>query len=195
MKYLKSLRYVAVIGLTMISAHASAAETSLPEQPTFYITPQIGNVNLSIDGEYTLSNTNLSEDNIESGIAAGIQTESNIVLEVGVLYSDSIDLFDFGDTYNFSQIQALVGYEFQPNEHFIFTPKIGFSFWDLEGEEGIFLNPGNEATSSLDGNDFIWSLDFEFPVYEHVNIHFSYANNNFEFGKAETTTFGVTFEF
>ncbi|TQV71533.1 porin family protein [Aliikangiella marina] len=180
---------IVLLGLSLLALDLHA------QQPSFYLIPQVGNVNLSIDSDYTLSNVKLNEDNIESGITAGLITDSHLMVELSILHSDSIDFFDIGDTYNFSQYQLMLGYQVELNEHIRFIPKVGLSFWDLDGEEGVFLNPGTEATSNLDGNDLYWSLGFDFPVTERISLQLSYANNGYEFGRTETTSFGVRFEF
>jgi len=189
MKILTTTKILLVIATVALSGQLKA------QQPGYYFMPEIGNVNLSIDSRFTLSNSKLNEDNIETGITGGYRTDNNLLFEVSWLHSDSVDFIDLGETYNFRNARIMLGYQMALNKHINFVPKVGFTFWELEGEEGIFLNPGPEATSRLSGNDLYWSLGFEMPVSENVKLQLNHANNGYEFGRTETTSFGVVIEF
>ncbi|WP_444994835.1 outer membrane beta-barrel protein [Aliikangiella sp. IMCC44359] len=185
-------KFLTVIGCCAVSY------SSLASNGSFFVTPQVGDVNTKIKMEYTFENNDnpqLSSDNIEVGVSAGYQFNSDFSIEAVLLRNDTADVFEMGDTYNIDQKQLMLGYTFKVNQHFQIVPKIGISYWEFDGKEGSFLNPGPEEESHFSGSELVWKLAFEIPINNLIQLQLTYSDNNYDFGKAQTTSFGVKFEF
>ena len=84
-----------------------------------------------------------------------------------------------------------MGYQYDINEYFRLVPRIGFNWRELEGQEGIFLNPASRATSLLDDNDIFWRIDFDFLESENFSPQLNDSDINLEVGSVEATSLGV----
>jgi hypothetical protein len=161
----------------------------------FYVTPGIGRGEIKVKPEYSFSGQKQTNNNFGLGAAVGYEFDSNVLVESHFYRSETDSIFSAFDSYRFSQTRFLIGYAFDVNLKFRIIPKIGYSQWDLDGEEGMFLNPGDEERSSIDGNTSFAQIDFEFPIRDWFSINTSYTNTNFDFGKVQTIHAGVKFKF
>lgn len=161
----------------------------------FYLTPGIGRGEIEIKSGFAFENRESSHNDFGLGGTVGYEFESNFLVEGDFYRSETDSIFELFDSFRLSQTRVLVGYAFDVVPRFRIIPKVGYSSWTLKGEEGIFLNPGDELRSSIDGDTTFVQLDFEFPIKDWFSINTSYINNNFDFGKAESIRVGVKFKF
>ncbi len=161
----------------------------------FYLTPGIGRGEIDIKSEYSFSGESDSNYNFGFGGTLGYEFDSNLLIEGNFYRSETDSIFNAIDSYRFSQTRFLVGYAFDVAAKFRIIPKVGYSSWELDGEEGELFNPGDEARSSIDGDTTFAQIDFEFPIRDWFSINASYTNTHFDFGKAQALHAGVKFKF
>jgi len=180
-------RIIALLSLLFVHLSSYAGD--------FYVTPGIGRGDVKVKSEYSFSGRKQSNNDFGFGASVGYEFDSNLLVESNFYRSETDSIFSAFDSYRFSQTRFLLGYAFDVNPYFRIIPKIGYSSWDLDGEEGIFLNPGDEERSNVDGNTSFAQVDFEFPIKDWFSINASYTNTNFDFGKAQSINAGVKFTF
>ena len=88
-----------------------------------------------------------------------------------------------------------VGYRLKTNESFSFLAKAGVSFWDLDVEEGFFLNPGPELGGGSDGTDLFIEVGGEFRIGERFGITLIHSRDSYDVGDSSATRIGVRYYF
>ena len=138
-----------------------------------------------------------SDDELGGNIALtfGVNNSSGIVFAGSLSETANFTLFNAIDGFEISERSVMLGYSVNVARNFRIVPIIGFSFWDLEAEEGRFLNPGPEETREMSGVDDFFRLNLEFPVGQLIHLTASYINADYDFGDLDAYRFGVKFVF
>ena len=135
------------------------------------------------------------EDTFLEGLIVGYRFDAGGIAELAYSDSDSDGLLGLSDSLNLGEIRLSGGYAIALGERFSLAPKIGISFWSLEGSEGIFLNPGPEETRELDGEDVFFELTGGFEITQRWGLFLSHSRGNYDFGDANATKLGGRFYF
>ena len=147
----------------------------------------IGRIYVSRD--YGIDNDSDSSASTDFNIGLGSRIGSNIIVEYIYARSDGHSFLGMGDSYDLKQRQILIGYQFSMSGSLSVTPKLGVSNWRLTGREGVFLNPGKEGSSSLEGRDVIVSVELGWSIFDNLSIGLNNSWSNTEFGSALSTAF------
>lgn len=126
-------------------------------------------------------------------LKAGYQWSNNAVIEYNPTANCSTDSFFWGDSYCFGEAKLLVGYAVQLSESVWLVPMVGVSRWEFEAEEGVFLNPGEEAVKEFDGTDETFKVDLDFRGSGNFSFNVNYSHTSFDYGV--TNNIGVGFKY
>jgi len=153
-----------------------------------------GKSNLGIDPDYRIG---LGESSFNAGTLwarGGYRFSNGFLVEVGYVYYATADFFNYDDEYELNDKQAAIGYAYVL-ESWRFVGKAGYAFWRLDGEEGKFLNPGDEEELHATGSDPVWTLAVEKLFSSMFGMSLSYQKSDREFGDIELYDLGFNFEF
>ena len=154
----------------------------------------LGATDVTISEQFTFSNERESNVAVSAGLELAYRWPEGFHLETSYIFSNDLD-FGIVDSYDLSQFNILFGYSFKLSESVTFTPKVGFSSWDLHTREGALFNPGPEDRFEYDGTDFTYELDLEIPIGYDLTFNLGYENTDFDFGEISITNLGLSFEF
>ncbi|WP_226894471.1 MULTISPECIES: outer membrane beta-barrel protein [Pseudoalteromonas] len=186
MKKMISLTALTLL-ISSFSSHANEAQIRMGVE--------LGTSKIAVDKDFAILKEDFDTDGLSINYVLGYKFANNVVTEANVAYSSSDILFGTFDSYETYEIKAMAGYSFDLATYFKVVPMVGFSHWELETKQGLFLNPGPEAEEEFSGTDFTYKVRFEVPVSDLVLLSLSYANTEAEFGRNETTQIGILFEF
>jgi hypothetical protein len=183
-------RLVAMLFLLWSSACAFADGVN-------YAGAQFGSGEIEVNRRYSVGDRHKESIFGWSGFF-GHKFGPGIIVESGLLFYTSDDLFGSGDTYDLYRGDLLLGYEFRFAEDFRLTPKIGVNRARLVLRDDAFLSFSDDQDGSQEisyGNNAIWVLAGEYRITDFVQLVLSHDNVGYDFGRAEITRFGVKFEF
>ncbi|MBM0107383.1 hypothetical protein JM946_21805 [Steroidobacter sp. S1-65] len=180
-----------LIAVTLLSAFG--LETARAGEDEWQITPRGFSGDLDIKRPYTGVNGSRTDADL-AGIGCGIGylTPVGIVAAIGADGGAEFDLFGAFDSYSFDQQFVAVGYQFELGNGWRFVPMVGRTRWRLESEEGLFLNPGPEASEVVRGYDYYWEASVSRRISEAVALGISYKQGDYRFGQSRATAFMVT---
>ena len=181
------------LALLLLSFSSFALSETVPGH--FTVSAAYGVSEFDIEREYLLEEDDYDESaNAYGEILAGFIFTNGLVLEAGFISQAGIDLFGANDSYDVFESVVEVGYTFG-NDKFKITPKIGYSFWDLEVKEGEFLNPGPEERRESDGSDPYLKLSAEYYWTESFAGSLFYRHSDYDFGNINTWGLGLRYVF
>jgi hypothetical protein len=183
------LTILAAGALLALQGTANAAESE------FQITPRAGVGDLRIDQFEGVDDNLADTDTYGLGVGVGFLTPIGIVFEAGADNFGDFDLFNTFDSFNLSQKFASVGYQFELGEGWRLVPRVGRAHWKLRSEEGRIFNPGPEEVRSISGDNYFWEASISRRISRVVTLGMNYRQGNFDFGRARTASFVVTFGF
>ena len=130
---------------------------------------------------------------ISAFIYAGYVFENGFLIDVQ--YNSLTDdiLAGANDNLHLNSFDVLVGYRFISDKLYI-EPKIGFSSWDLELEEGAFLNPGPEQKSEASGSDPLLSFSVGYNFSPSFGMSLQYKYLDIEDGNADSLSLVFDFQ-
>ena len=154
----------------------------------YYLLGGIGIGEIDIKPAFQVNNTNINNDNFDYHGFVGYRFDNNIQLELGYANHGALDLdiLDIGDNSKVSEYLFLAGYRFEISEKVMVIPRAGYSRWEHESKEGIFLNPGSEIQISQHGNNQIYMLS----VFEDI-FYMTYQSTDYDFGSLTSLIIGV----
>ncbi len=135
------------------------------------------------------------ENTTVGGLIVGYRFDTGGIAELTYSGADSDNLLNLGDSLSLDEIRLSGGYAVALGKRFSLTPKIGISFWRLEGSEGILLNPGPEEVRKLDGEDVFFELTGGFEITSRWTLFLSHSRGNYNFGDSSATRLGGSFNF
>ncbi|MCW8997276.1 MAG: outer membrane beta-barrel protein [Kangiellaceae bacterium] len=189
-----SLITIFIIALFSFNLQAEEAEENKEEEGIWEIGFILGATDVSISDRYTFSNEKESSVSLSAGWELGYHWPKGYHLETSYIVSNDLDL-GITDSYDLTQFNVLFGYSYKITDSITFTPKIGFSSWDLDTREGALFNPGPEETFEYDGMDLTYELNLEVPIGYDLTFNLAYENTNFDFGEISIANLGLSFEF
>lgn len=162
----------------------------------FYVAPHLVAKKIKIDEDFLIPGFDDSENLYGYGVIAGYKTPFNLLFELGYEASENLSaLGSTFDNYELTQLKLGVGIEIPISERVSIVPKLGRQRWDLNAEEGQFMNPGPEADFRFKGRDNFGQIDTEIQLGRLIALDFSYLYSNTEFGNIKSYNAGVQFEF
>lgn len=157
---------------------------------------RVGGGSLELKEKFTIDDYNSGDHLKGVGLSIGYTWDNNVVLDVGIesTSEDIIAFLDF-DSMSFFSRNIAVGYRFG-NEKIYWVPQIGYSRWDLDFEEGQFLNPGPEERMELaEGEDLFWKLTAGYKISKNFAFTFSFRQLDTHIGKSNASMLGFVVEF
>ena len=159
---------------------------------------EFGRMSVDVGSEYTFENEEEANEDLLGGFMAGYKFDNNAIVAFNYTYATGLasdGLFGAFDHYDLSEQTLLVGYSFDVARYLRIVPMAGWTRWSLTGEEGAFLNPGEEEELSEDGRSFVPRINFEIPFGELIQANIAYQRGNYDFGDASSWRVGLKFEF
>jgi hypothetical protein len=178
-----------------ICLFAILALLPLAAQAGGFVGVKSGFGSIDVKPEYAIDEQIPDDGDIFSvGVFGGYNFDSGLVVEGGGSAEISEDIFE---SYDVSQLIAMMGYTFRPGGDFTIVPKLGFSMWELSTYDSGFLDffgDGAEA-HTYDGTDLIWALEGEYSITRLIQLNLSYTQGSYDFGDLDSFRFGVEFDF
>lgn len=193
-----SQQWLALVPLFFISTELRADEQQNTSQGKVILGIEIGTSSFDLEKQLLdeIDPADIDDDGVSATYSAAYRWSNNIVVEGSLNYAGNVFFnFGLGDFYDTAEAKLLVGYTIPVAEHFRLVPMVGVSSWDIEIQEGAFLNPGPEAEAEADGTDLSYKLSAEFPFSSGFVLSLSYANTQTDIGDLSMTQAGVKFEF
>lgn len=138
------MKKVIAISLCCIASQTYALEKGV------FIGGNIGRSDIELDRNF--QDERDSHNAAAIGLSAGYMFENNIVTQINATGSENISILGAIDRHNLQHADLSFGYQFSW-ERLRITPAIGIAKWELNSEEGQFLNPGPEVKAKLSGED------------------------------------------
>ena len=173
----------------------TCSTTSYAQEGVVILGLEFGGSPIEINSELAVLDDEFDYDGYAFGYILGYRWNSNMVVETNLNYASNDSFFKAFDYYETYEAKLMLGYSIEVNDNFRIVPLVGYTRWELEAKEGLFLNPGPEEESKADGTDFTYKLRMDFPIGELVVLSASYTKSNLEIGDIKLTQFGVKFEF
>lgn len=131
---------------------------------------------------------------ISTSLYLGYMLNNAIVIDLA--YGEITDDIVLGavDNIHFKTYEALLGYRFY-FEKFYLEPKLGYAKWNVELEEGAFLNSGPEQKIEESGSDPLVALVAGYKFLPVFGMSISYKYIDFGYGSADSVYLGFDFEF
>jgi hypothetical protein len=181
--------FLILLALVSLTPPAFAAES------TFQISPRLGRGEMRIAEFQGISNRREEISALNMGGTVGFTTPIGVVLEAGIGMQSNFDWWSAVDDYTLSQQYLAVGYQIDFAKGWRFVPKAGRARWKLQSEEGMFLNPGPEATKVIRGYEHFWEAQLSRRISDVVSLGAAYQEGEFDFGRARSISFVATFGF
>ncbi len=178
---------IVVVFLSSFSFRAFSSE--------FFIAPEVGYSNLEFDGQFSLDGNSDSTDGVALGMSAGYQFDSNLLVEANISSTSNYDFLGAFDKYTVNEFKLLLGYRIHLSKYVKIIPKVGYSIWDLEAEEGQFLNAGPEDEINLSGKDLFGQISMQFSTTDNFHIYLYHSHYDIEFGEMATSGVGFKINF
>lgn len=182
---MKRIIYAAVLALSSSPLYAGNA----------LIMPELGRSVVNIRAGHSASGLADHDVGFTVGVLGGYKFESNIILALSHSYTDTDLFWGAGDNYQVIEFGILGGYSFEVAPRLRVTPMVGWGYWKLSSTEGELFNSGPEERREFHGRDPFWRLNLEIPLSKLVQLNISYLHADYDFGRSESTRFGVKFEF
>jgi len=161
----------------------------------FQLAPRVGMGRLHIASDHAVSRVDEQVDAIALGVTIGVVTPVDVMFEVGAFgywntaFSNSDDLNNAGteDRHTVDQWTFALGYQFETDNGFLITPKVGRMSWKLSERGG---HPGPEG----EGTDNFWQLTLQKRLAKWFAVGVDLRGGALEFGSARSITAIATFE-
>ena len=150
--------------------------------------------NVQVTPDFDLS-SGAQDTTFVANLNGGWEFDNGLILMGETGETDQINFLGLGDAVEVNVYKFGVGFGVAAAERFRVHGAIGVAFWELEARESIFLNPGPEATGSIDGEDLYLNFGGEFLANEALSVVFLYNYNDYDFGDATAVRVGVRFRF
>lgn len=160
----------------------------------FTVTGAVGKTNLGIDSDYRIGVERTSFDAGTLSLMGGYRFSNGFLVEAGYVTYATFEFFNAFDEYELGEWQAAVGYSYELGR-WRFVAKAGYAFWQLDSEEGDFLNPGDEDESHADGSDPVATLAIEKFFSSIFGMSLAYQKSDRDFGNTESFMLGFNFAF
>ncbi len=160
----------------------------------FYLMPEFGRGTIEFDADATIDGVEESENSATASMVIGYKSSSNIVAG-GTIGTTNSETFVGLDNYQIYEAGPFIGYSIDITKNFHIVPMIGLNFWELDVEEGQFLNPGPEESRETNGTDSYWRVNFEFATEGLIDFNFSVVSGSYDFGTFYSGRFGMRFKF
>jgi hypothetical protein len=160
-----------------------------------FATIKAGAGNIDVKQEFAINQTAEDQDVFSMGMFGGYNFDSGLLVEAGFSGETSDDIFEAYDVF---QLIGLLGYTFRLGQDFTFTPKAGFSAWELDTfQSGLFdlFGDGEDEEFSYDGTDPVIVLEGEYSLNKLLQFNLSYTHGSYDFGDLDSFRFGVEFDF
>lgn len=179
---------VATAALIAVSAQAA-------DHGEFRISPFLGFAQTKVDGRHAEFGQTRKYEGWTAGISAGYRTTFGLLVEAGT--SASGDLFvGWATGGELRELYAAAGYDFEFAKDWHFTPKIGWTSWDLKaGELEDLVDGAGQLTRKLDGEDVYLELAIARRLGRHVDVGLSLREADVNFGSARSATFTFAWSF
>lgn len=138
------MKKVIAISLCCVASQTYALEKGV------FIGGNIGRSDIELDRNF--QDDRDSHNAAAIGLSAGFMFENNIVTQINATGSENLSILGATDRHNLQHADLSLGYQFSW-ERLRITPVIGIAKWELNSEEGQFLNPGPEVKAKLSGED------------------------------------------
>ena len=133
--------------LIAISLCCVASQTYALEKGVF-IGGNIGRSDIELDRNF--QDQRDSHNAAAIGLSAGYVFDNKLLTQINATGAENFSLFGAGDQHNLQHADLTLGYQFSW-ERLRVTPVVGIAKWELNSEEGQFLNPGPEVKAKLSG--------------------------------------------
>ena len=155
-----------------------------------------GRGDIELSREFQFENGNAGKNSLAGVIYLGYITSSHVIFDLGV--SKVTDDFPFllsgTDNVHFDSYEALIGYQFRSG-HIYIEPKLGYSKWKIDLEEGWIFNPGEEERRKGSGSDMFSMVTAGYRFGETFGLSLSYKHQEFDYGKVGSVLVGLDFAF
>jgi len=179
------------VGLLMMAS----ALPALARESELQISPRAGHGELKIDAFRGVNEKLEDLDTLGLGVSFGFLTPVGVLVEVGEENYGNFDLFDADDEFRLVQRYIGIGYQFELGDGWRLVPKVGRSHWKLTSEEGQLFNPGPEETRVIRGDEYFWEIGFGRRVSKVMALGASVRSGDYDFGRASSLSFVMTFGF
>ena len=187
-----NIKYFVLIVLLIGSCNLYAGESKV------ILGLEVGSSSLDLDTGLSADfDSNQFDVGESSGtLLAGYRWQNNVQIEANYSRSGSGFLkLGLGDSYQATEGKLLVGYSFELTKYLRIIPLLGVSRWDLALQEIDFLNLDSQENIDLDGADFSYKVNVEFPISKRFVLGVSYASTNIDVGSINLTQVSFKYEF
>lgn len=150
--------------------------------------------NVRISPDFDLS-SRADDTTVVMNLNGGWEFDNGVILMGETEEADQVNFLGLGDAVEVNVYKLGVGFGAAAAERFRVHGTVGMAFWELDARESFFLNPGPEATGSIDGEDLYFNFGGEFLLNESLGLVFLYNYNDYDFGDATAIRLGVRFRF
>lgn len=176
----------------LFSLHAAAGD--------FFYSFDIGSSDMGFNEEDFLDSSSAfvgDEADVSGSHALGYRFDNGIQLSGGVYVASNNYFFGyFTDSFGLVSLDLAAGYVIPVSESFFIVPKVGYSAWTLEVNEGTFIgDPADAESVKLDGGDTFYQLDLEWLVSSSTMVTLNYRETDYDFSTARNVGLGLKFLF
>lgn len=180
-----------VIAILLSIASNSNAQEEKGSSAFGYVSA--GYTQFQIDREFSIGS---GEDNLGAfgfELFGGYRISEKLFIDAGLFSTNTFSFLVGGDDYHLSEYSLNISYAFLIGDRISLVPRIGYAYWEMETEEGLFLNPGPEEITEFYGNNFVYSLGLEKVSSSNSALFLSVKSGHYEFGEITSFNLGVRF--
>lgn len=159
-----------------------------------YIMPEFGRGEINFNSDATISGGDEEQKSATAAVIIGYKTSSNFIVG-GNIGATNNETFLGLDSYQLYDVGPFMGYSIELTKNFHIVPIVGVNFWELDAEEGEFLNSGPEESRETHGSDVYWRVNFEIATEGLLDYNFSLVSGDYDFGEFYSARFGLKFKF
>lgn len=153
-----------------------------------------GDINLSQDFQF--EDSGVGKDSLAYAVYFGYVTDNNLIFDVGInkVTDDFPFLLGLTDNLHFDSYEAMFGYQFRYGHAYV-EPKLGYSNWKINLDEGWLLNPGAEESIKDNGSDIFFMATAGYRFVKTFGLSVSYKYQDFDHGKTKSILIGFDLAF
>jgi hypothetical protein len=171
---------------------ADSSPNSSPDEEHFYFRYAIGSSRLALTEE---ANAGLDADQSALAVQLGLGYlfANQLVTELDRVGHSELFTFFGEDSYSVSEFRLSLGYRVSLG-NFQLIPKLGYSKYEFEAQEGHFLDLP-ETKRKINGSDLVIAVGLEYEFTKLLGVHLELSRLDAEFGKLDAFTVGFRLGF
>ena len=182
------------VALAMLCALTTGSAFAA-EKTEFQISPRVGRGELKLDQFKNVDDDLYEQDTAGAGVSFGVLTRVGLLVEIGTETFGNWDLFNADDEFELRQYYAALGYQFELGEGWRLVPKVGRTKWKLSSDEGWLFHDDDVDSDIARGYEHFWEIGFGKRVNDVMTLGAALRSADFDFGRAGSVSFVMTFGF